>query len=172
MSPARPPTITRATDADVDEIVALRNGVAEHLTAKYGGGHWSSHCSARGVRWGMKYAEVLLAKSRGKIVGTLRLAAKKPWAIDVNYFTPVACAIYLLDMAVAPAKQGHGIGRRLMAAAQEAAIDWPADVIRLDAYDATAGAGEFYRKCGYTERGRVEYRGVPLRYFELVLSAD
>jgi hypothetical protein len=28
------------------------------------------------------------------------------------------------------------------------------------------GAGEFYRKCGYTERGRVMYKNNPLIYFE------
>jgi GNAT superfamily N-acetyltransferase len=164
-------SIALATDRDVPEIVALRNAVAEDLTERYGGGHWSSLCSERGVRFGMKHADVLLARSRGKIVGTLRLATKKPWAIDVSYFTPVTCALYLLDMAVAPKHQGRGIGRRLIAAAQEAAVEWPADAIRLDAYDAKAGAGRFYLTCGYRDRGRREYRGVPLRYFEFVLEA-
>jgi hypothetical protein len=46
---------------------------------------------------------------------------------------------------------------------------WPADAVRLDAYDAPAGAGGFYARCGYRERGRVTYRGVPLIYFEHVL---
>src|ERR1035437_7340522 len=27
---------------------------------------------------------------------------------------------------------------------------WPADAIRLDAYDAEAGAGPFYASCGWT----------------------
>jgi GNAT superfamily N-acetyltransferase len=171
-----PETVTRvsisvASPADAQAIAELRNAVAEDLTARFGGGHWSSHCTARGVRFGMKFGDVLLAKSRGRIVGTLRLASKKPWAIDLSYFTAVPCAIYLLDMAIVPRHQGKGIGRRLMAAAQEAAIDWPADAIRLDAYDADAGAGGFYLKCGYTALGRREYRGVPLRYFELVLTA-
>jgi len=39
----------------------------------------------------------------------------------------------------------------------------------LDAYDAQAGAGEFYRKCGFEEVGRVIYRGTPLIYFQLLL---
>ena len=46
---------------------------------------------------------------------------------------------------------------------------WPADAIRLDAYDAPAGAGDFYAKCGFREVGRATYRGVPLVYFELLL---
>lgn len=40
---------------------------------------------------------------------------------------------------------------------------------RLDAYDADAGAGSFYAKCGYQERERVIYRGTPLVYFELLI---
>jgi hypothetical protein len=43
---------------------------------------------------------------------------------------------------------------------------WRADALRLDAYDADAGAGEFYRKCGLREVGRATYRDTPLVYFE------
>jgi hypothetical protein len=46
---------------------------------------------------------------------------------------------------------------------------WPSQAIRLDAYDADAGAGGFYAKCGFREVGRVTYRTVPLIYFELLL---
>ena len=46
------------------------------------------------------------------------------------------------------------------------AIAWPADAVRLDAYDSPAGAGPFHAKCGFSERGRVVYRNVPLTYHE------
>jgi hypothetical protein len=45
----------------------------------------------------------------------------------------------------------------------------PSDAIRLDAYNADADAGEFYRKCGFREVGRALYRNVPLIYFEMLL---
>jgi GNAT superfamily N-acetyltransferase len=45
---------------------------------------------------------------------------------------------YLLAMAVTPAKQRQGIGRRCMEEAKRIARAWPADAIRLDAYDAAA----------------------------------
>jgi len=32
-----------------------------------------------------------------------------------------------------------------------------------------AGAGEFYRKCGFRETGRATYRTVPLIYYERLL---
>lgn len=55
---------------------------------------------------------------------------------------------------------------------KEAAVQakaWPADAIRLDAFDAAAGAGPFYAKCGFREVARVTYRKDPLIYFELTL---
>jgi len=54
-------------------------------------------------------------------------------------------------------------------AAVEACRNWPADALCLDAYDTDAGAGEFYRKCGFTEVGRAVYRNTPLIYFERLL---
>jgi hypothetical protein len=57
----------------------------------------------------------------------------------------------------------------MIAAAIAAAKAWPADAIRLDAYDTDAGAGPFYVSCGFRERGRVKYKGTPLRYFEMLL---
>jgi len=38
--------------------------------------------------------------------------------------------------------------------------------LRLDAYDAEAGAGAFYPRCGFEERGHASYRGTPLVYFQ------
>jgi ribosomal protein S18 acetylase RimI-like enzyme len=72
-------------------------------------------------------------------------------------------------MAVAPEFQGEGLGRRLLDEAAAIARAWPGEAIRLDAYDADAGAGAFYARCGYREVGRVTYRGTPLVYFEQLL---
>ena len=55
--------------------------------------------------------------------------------------------------------------------ATQVARVWPADSIRLDAYDADAGAGTFYAACGFEHRGSVDYKSTPLRYYEL-LEAD
>ena len=73
-------------------------------------------------------------------------------------------------MAVDPARQHAGIGRACIEEALEIARDWPADAVCLDAYDTPAGAGDFYRKCGFTEVGRAEYRGTPLIYFEMLVN--
>lgn len=159
----------RATLADAAAIAALRTLVAEELTRVYGRGHWSSPVSERSVLRGIETSHVLVARNDDHIVGTLRLATKKPWAIDASYFVNVRRPLYLVDMAVTPALQRHGAGRWLIQDAVSAGRIWPAEAIRLDAYDHAAGAGAFYLKCGFREVGRVVYRGTPLVYFEMLL---
>jgi GNAT superfamily N-acetyltransferase len=151
---------------DVPVIAALHNATAGALTARYGEGPWSGLSTERGAELAVQHARVRIGRVGKKIYTVLRLAPKKPWAIDVAYFTPVKRALYLTGMAVSVAHQGKGLGRLALEDAMKVASLWPADVIRLDAWDAVAGAGDFYAKCGFTERGRVVYRGAPLVYFE------
>ena len=156
----------RATPDAAAELAALHNAVSEDLTARYGYGHWSSEASPRGVLFNLRTGTVIVGRQGRQLVATFRLATKKPWAIDVKYFAPCTKPIYLLNMAVAPAWQRRGVGTRCLGEALALAREWSGDAIRLDAYDAPAGAGDFYRKCGFRETGRVTYRKVPLIYFE------
>lgn len=155
---------------DAVELSALHTAVADQLTGRYGKGPWSPHSSEKGILYAMRHSRVIVAMEGTAIVATLRLATKKPWAIESSYFTVCKRPLYLLSMAVAPARQRQGIGRQCLAEAERVAKAWPADSIRLDAYDADAGGGGFYQKCGYAERGRVRYRNAPLIYYELLLT--
>ena len=158
-----------AVDDDVPGIVALRTAVAARLTTQYGTGPWSRCPTERGVRFEMRSSKLFVGRDGRQIVATLRLATKKPWAIDLRYFKKCSKPLYLLAMAVAPDFQRRGIGRECLSAATEFGRKCLADAIRLDAYDSPAGAGEFYAKCGFREVGRATYRGCPLRYFEKIL---
>jgi 8-oxo-dGTP diphosphatase len=161
--------LTPATDHDIPALVALHAATAAELTRRHGEGPWTSSASERGVAHQMRLGRIFVGREAGEIVATLRLGARKPWAIDRSHFTPSRAPLYLTDMAVSPAVQRRGFGRRALDEAQRIARAWPADTIRLDAYDAEAGAGPFYAKCGYREVGRVSYRNVPLIYFETLL---
>jgi len=163
-----------ATESDAPELAALHRAAAEALTLRHGHGFWSSSPSERGILANMrrpKFERILIATARSRIVATLRLATKKPWAIDTAYFTPATRPLYLTGLAVHPTHQGSGIGRLLMNQAESVALAWPADAIRLDAFDAKAGAGPFYAKCGYRELAHVVYKNNPLVYFEFLLPA-
>ena len=168
--PASRAKVTRAEPSDAVALASLHNAVADKLTREHGRGHWSNRTGERGALWTLRMARVFVARERRRIVGTFALQTRKPWAIDVAYFTAVRKPVYLVGLAVEPKRQSRGLGRRMIAAAIEEAKAWPADAIRLDAYDTAAGASPFYLSCGFRERGRVQYKGTPLRYFEMLLS--
>ena len=162
-----------ATNSDAGALATLHSAVAEDLTRRFGQGFWSSAPSERAILNNMrkpKFCRILIARSDSHhIIAALRLATKKPWAIDTAYFTKVARPLYLTGMAVHPDFQRQGVGRLLLKEAEAAADAWPADALRLDAFDADAGAGAFYAKCGFREVARVTYKQDPLIYFEMIL---
>jgi len=159
-----------ATADDVSDLVCLQTAVNEHLTSQYGKGHWSSGVTEKGVLFAMKISTVYLVRDHSRLIATLTLSTRKPWAIDKKYFSPSKRPLYLTAMAVGPNEQRKGVGRLCIDEARRIAGRWPSDAIRLDAYDAEAGAGEFYRKCGFREVGRASYRNTPLIYFEMLLG--
>ena len=161
-----------ATLDDVAVIAGLQNAAAGALTALYGSGPWSALVTERGATLAQRHARVRVGSDGRRILTVLRLATKKPWAIDVSHFTPVKRPLYLTGMAVSIAHQGQGLGRLALEDAVAVARAWPADAIRLDAFDADAGAGRFYARCGFAERGRVVFKGDPLVYFERLLRAE
>jgi len=158
-----------AGPADAPVLAALRAGAARQLTKQFGEGHWSAEPSERGVVADLRHAEVWMAKRGSAVVGTFRLATKKPWAIDRSYFTGCKRPIYLTNMAVRTDYQHRGIGRQCLEYAVERVREWPGDAIRLDAYEGDGGAGGFYAKCGFREVGRALYRFTPLIYYEFLV---
>jgi GNAT superfamily N-acetyltransferase len=166
----RPLRVERADASLAEAVAAVRNAAADRLTSLYGHGHWSGHCSERGVLGDMRHGAVVhVALAGDDVVGTMTLGTRKPWAIDPKYFDASLQPLYLTNMAVAPDRQRRGVGRACLLEAARVAAAWPADAIRLDAFDAAAGAGTFYAKCGFREAGRNTYRSVPLIYYELLI---
>ncbi|MBC8088804.1 MAG: GNAT family N-acetyltransferase [Phycisphaerae bacterium] len=159
-------TFVKATEEHATAIWTMRSLVAAFLELQHGSGDWSSEPSESGVLNAVRTSYVVAAFEDTKLVGTLRLLTKKPWAIDASFFTPVERPLFVVDMAVAPGSQRKGVGRALLKEANRIAVEWPANALWLDAYDALAGAGGFYASCGFSEVGRKEYKGTPLVYFE------
>lgn len=164
------PILVPATESDAPALAAFQSAVALDLTERFGRGHWSRAATERGALHRLRTTRVMVGRSGSAIVASFALATKKPWAIDRTCFIPVRRCLYLVNLAVAPGRQGEGLGRRCLDEAARIARDWPVEAIRLDAYDTAAGAGEFYLRCGYREVGRRVYRGTPLVYYELLLQ--
>jgi GNAT superfamily N-acetyltransferase len=117
----------------------------------------------------MRISRIWLVRSGRAAVATFALGTRKPWAIDRSYFTPCDSSLYLTNMVVRPDYQGRGVGRRCIDQIIRIARAWPADAVRLDAYDSDAGAGDFYARAGFQHVGNVVYRGNPLAYYEMML---
>lgn len=166
-------SIRQAGSEEAEAIAATRRAAALDLTRRFGPGEWSSEATAAGVLSAMRRGRVFVAVDAGAVVGTMTLSTRRPLAIDAACFTRVKTPIYLTSMAVHPDAQGSGVGRALLADAEQRARAWPAmrgQAIRLDAFDAAAGAGGFYVRCGYSERARRVFRSTPLIYFERLIS--
>jgi GNAT superfamily N-acetyltransferase len=159
-----------ATSDDVAALAELHAHAAASLTDRYGKGPWSNASKDAAVRRALVESHVVVGELAGAVVGTFSLQRRKPWAIDLAYFTEVVRPVYLKEMAVEPEWQRRGVGRALLARADRFARELRAGAIRLDAWDAPAGAGGFYARCGYAARGGKVYRGNPLLYFERLLD--
>jgi len=164
-----PLKLVPASADDIPELVAMRARVSQNLAKKFGEGFWAGRPTEGGERFLMRIGQVYIARHRGKLIATLALTTRKPWSINVGHFGASAKPLYLRAMAVEPAQQGNGIGSKCITEVRRIAEEEGRDVIRLDAFDCAAGAGEFYRKCGFIETARVVYKGVPLIDFEMVL---
>jgi GNAT superfamily N-acetyltransferase len=164
-----PLKLVLASADDIPELVAMRTRVSQDLAKKFGEGYWAGRSSEGGERFLMRIGQVYIARYRGKPIATLALTTRKPWSIDVENFRPCAKPLYVRAMAVDPAQQRKDVGRKCIAETRRIAKEMGRDAIRLDAFDCAAGAGEFYRKCGFTEAARVVYKGVPHIDFEMFL---
>ena len=154
-----------------DEVGAVRAILLEaaaDLTIRYGPGHWSRVHGLPTLRRHQAERIVLLVLAGSRPAATLTLGRKKPPFYHNSWFAePKAAAVYLSDMAVLPALQRHGIGRWCIQQAELLAREWGAHAIRLDAYQASAGAGGFYQKCGFT---LVHAGTLDLEYYEKTLT--
>jgi GNAT superfamily N-acetyltransferase len=157
-------SIGPASADDAVEIAALLTEAREALSQHRGRRRRAVRVES--VRREIGRSLVLIGRVEGEIVATARLDRRKPWAARLDDFIPSPTAIYVHDVAVAPLHQRRGYGRGILNHVYEIARERKIKALRVDAYDAPWGAGEFYLRCGYVEVSRTTYRGVPLSWFE------
>jgi GNAT superfamily N-acetyltransferase len=161
--------LERATAEDAAELTRMRVAVNDKLRADFGEGYWAGKSTERAALCDIRLVDVYVARFRGRIVASLALQRKKPWAIDRALLTPGRKTLFLTRMAVDPKYQRQGVGRHCLDEARRLAKEQEAESICLDAFDCAAGAGGFYAKCGFRELGRWVYRVNPLIVYETML---
>ncbi|HTX75032.1 MAG TPA: GNAT family N-acetyltransferase [Terracidiphilus sp.] len=161
--------LQRATAEDAADLSRMREAVSQRLRQDFGDGFWVGKPTERAALCDIRNWNVYIARYRGRLIASLALQGKKPWAIDRSYLTPGRKPLFLTRMAVDPQYQRQGIGRQCLDEARRIAEEQKADSICLDAFDCPAGAGPFYAKCGFRELGRAPYRTIPHIYYEAIL---
>jgi hypothetical protein len=76
-----------ATESDIPALLKLRLAVDADQARRFGKDRSSTTINEKSVARGLKSSRVLLARRHGRIIGPLRMATKKPWAIDLRYFS-------------------------------------------------------------------------------------
>jgi GNAT superfamily N-acetyltransferase len=165
-------TLRNAGLGDIKLVRSILAAAADDLTARFGQGHWSGARTMETLKAYAERGELYLIEANSTAAGTLRLTDRKIGFYHNAWFArPDDPAGYLLDMAVHPDHQRLGIGHRAMQMMERLAQQAGLQAVRLDAYQGPAGAGAFYRKCGYAMVHTGDMRGVGLEYFEKLLPA-
>lgn len=137
--PVRHPdwAIRLARVEDLDRLLALENRCFEH-----------DRLSRRSFRHFLSSdtASCMVAERAGELLG---------YALVLFHGRTALARLY--SMAVAPEHQGQGLGRVLLEAAETAALDSGAAVMRLEVHPQNFAAIALYRRAGYLEFG--VYRG-------------
>lgn len=158
-----------ATADDAADLTRMREAVNQRLRQDFGDGFWVGKPTERAALCDIRLCMVYIARYRGRLIASLALQWKKPWAIDRKFLTPGRRSLFLTRMAVDPKFQRQDIGRKCLDEARRIAKEQKADSICLDAFDCAAGAGRFYARCGFREIGRAAYRTIPHIYYEALL---
>ncbi len=162
----------KATDAE--SVTEIRNAVAVDLTSRLGQGYWSKTIKVRKMRdklsqWtaDLSKPSYFVAESEGEPVGLVALSRRAPnfWRKSI-WKEPLAEAVCVFDLNVAPGAQRLGVGTFIMQSIEEQAKDLGIRWIRLDCFEENPVSQAFYRKLGYEDRGRIIVGGVPLLMFE------
>ena len=128
--------IRDAAAADLDAVEALETRVFD-----------ADELSRRSLRYyiGAPTARFLVLEQAGAVIGDAIVAFRRG-----------ARVARLYSVAVHPDHAGHGHGRRLLAACEQAAAERGAAVLRLEVRADNAPAIALYGRSGYAEFGRYD----------------
>ena len=152
--------IRRARDKDAAGILeTLREAFEQYREQYTAGGFADTVLTAETLAARMTEMSVFVATDEdGAVFGTIAVAAHDPEA-------------HIRGMAIRPASQRHGVGRRLLRRAVDEAALAGSRRVTLDTTAPLDVAMRFYEGAGFTRSGRVQdFFGMPL--FEYVRALD
>lgn len=155
--------------SDAEAIDRIQCDCGAEITARIGNGFWTRRSDVDAVQRRILTRDTFLVFAHGEPEPIASFAVDEtmePFWPSTMWSAPDAKALGLFDIAVVPWCQRQGMGTRIMRHVEHIARDKGCRFVRLDAYEANPRSVGFYRKLGYTERGRLVVGGVPLLCFE------
>lgn len=149
MQPFDNPSISIATITDIPAIEALLNSAYRGETSKQG---WTSEAN-------------LIAGERRTDAANLQQVMQQPASVFLKYTNEdgllAGCVnlqqhglkLYLGMFSVAPGMQGGGLGKKLLAAAEEYTLNTKSTSIYMSVISIRTELIDWYKRHGYTETG-------------------
>ena len=143
------PSISIATMTDIPSLEALLNSAYRGESSKQG---WTSEAH-------------LIAGERRTDAANLQQVMQQPGSVFLKFTNNegffAGCVnlqkhgskLYLGMFSVAPARQGGGIGKKILAAAEEYAKQVNSTAIYMSVITMRTELIDWYKRCGYSENG-------------------
>lgn len=130
------------------------------MQERLGLSHWVPPYALEKLRRDARNRQVYAALHANQVIATFTLGTALPLsyekipAILEMWNTPQPRALYINHLAILPAFQGRGLGRRCIQTIEDMAAEQGCEVLRLDSYSRHAGLQIFYPKLGFRNVGR------------------
>ncbi|MGH9075689.1 MAG: GNAT family N-acetyltransferase, partial [Acidimicrobiales bacterium] len=147
------PELGLAGRPDLDTVIDLLSQGSAYARSR-GFEQWPARFPAGIVSAGIEREEVYLARIGGIAVATCWLA----WSNESFWGPDDGMAGYLHRLAVAEARRGEGLGRRILDWAQERATDAGRPLLRLDCMADNRPLRSWYEADGFVLRGERQVR--------------
>jgi len=147
-------TILPATPADAPALAALINQAYRGPAALQA---WTTEAHLLdGPRISENHVREMTTATHSRAAVLLKYADERGTIQGCMYLEPQGEALYLSTLAVAPAAQGHGVGRQLLAAAEAYARQHGCTRIKISVLSARPELLAWYERHGYQRTGASE----------------
>jgi ribosomal protein S18 acetylase RimI-like enzyme len=147
-------TILPAALADAPALAALINQAYRGPAAPQA---WTTEAHLLdGPRLSEKHVREMATATHGQPTVLLKYVDERGTILGCVYLEHKGTGLYLSTLAVAPAAQGHGAGRQLLAAAEEYARQHGCTRIKISVLSARPELLAWYERHGYQRTGTSE----------------
>ncbi|ULL15039.1 GNAT family N-acetyltransferase [Paenibacillus sp. H1-7] len=165
--------VVKLEETELEAVTTLYEEVTRHMQQN-GSDQWDRYYPTQPLfAADLHNGHLYGIRAEGKWIGVVALNDEQgPEFAGLPWRDGWGRAMVIHRLAVHPAYQGHGIGKKLLRFAEAFAVESEYTSIRFDAYTANEAAIAMYEKAGYAAVGEIRYpfRKYPFRCYEKLVS--